>query len=80
MELKGAEDMWKRSEETRKMRYMNVIADGDNDTWGHLNKIKPYGPNKFIEKEECIQHVGKRLTHHMNELQKVVIVCEVQKR
>ena len=30
-----------------------------------------------IRKEECVNHVGKRLTYHMTELQKLVIVQEI---
>ncbi|KAK3918961.1 Dual-specificity RNA methyltransferase [Frankliniella fusca] len=43
------------------MRYTSVLSDGDATTIAHLNEIKTYGDDIIIEKEECVNHVGKRL-------------------
>ena len=43
MEMAGAVQIWKRSVETRYLRYTRVISDGDAKTVKHLNEIAPYG-------------------------------------
>ena len=60
MEMKAAEVLWKRSISTCRMRYVNVISDGDAKTYQHLSSLNVYGEIK-ITKEECINHVAKRL-------------------
>ncbi|GFV13215.1 uncharacterized protein TNCV_3655351 [Trichonephila clavipes] len=42
-------------------RYMTVLSDGDCKTFNHLCQKKVYGPDIVIKKEECINHVTKRL-------------------
>jgi hypothetical protein len=43
MECEGAVRIWKRSAETRHLRYTEVISDGDAKTIVALNESKPYG-------------------------------------
>lgn len=61
MEVKAASVIWRRSEKECKMRYTTLISDGDSKTFLMLQEIKPYGPEISISKEECINHVAKRL-------------------
>ena len=61
MEMKAAEILWKRSINTCGMRYTNIVSDGDSKTHLHLSSINVYGENINITKEECINHVAKRL-------------------
>jgi putative NIF3 family GTP cyclohydrolase 1 type 2 len=61
MEVDGALELWKRSEETHGLRYTTLLSDGDCKTYSVLQKQKPYGENVKIEKEECVNHVAKRL-------------------
>jgi len=61
MEQKAAEILWLRSEETARFRYTSMLADGDSSSFSHLQNIKPYGDECDISKEDCINHVGKRL-------------------
>ncbi|KAE8749128.1 hypothetical protein FOCC_FOCC004036 [Frankliniella occidentalis] len=61
MEVEGAGILWQRSLEKNKMRYTSVLSDGDAKTISHLNELQPYGEDIIIEKEECVNHVGKRL-------------------
>ncbi|CAL1287631.1 unnamed protein product [Larinioides sclopetarius] len=60
MELHAAEIMWKRSIKECGFRYTKILCDGDSKTFLHLNEEKVYGPEE-IQKEECINHISKRL-------------------
>lgn len=59
MEVYAAEVLWKRSIEKCKMRYTTLLSDGDSKTFLSLTKLKVY--DKPIAKEECINHVAKRM-------------------
>ena len=61
MECDGALIIWKRSEEARRLRYTEVISDGDSKTIVTLNESEPYGSGVTIIKHECVAHVGKRV-------------------
>lgn len=61
MEVEAARVLWRRSIERNKMRYVTMLSDGDSKTHSELCSIKPYGPDYDIEKEECVNHVSKRL-------------------
>ena len=59
MEVKAAEVMWSRSL-ARGFRYTTVVSDGDTRTFKHLQDLRVYGDVE-ITKEECVNHVAKRL-------------------
>lgn len=61
MEKDIAEILWRRSEQLCGMRYMTVLSDGDAKTLQHLNTLNVYGEGNYIDKEECLNHVAKRL-------------------
>lgn len=60
MEVEAAERLWRRSEKAG-FRYTSVISDGDSKTFDHLVSLKIYGDKVPIEKQECVNHVAKRL-------------------
>ena len=60
MEVKAAEILWGRSL-NRGFRYTTMVSDGDARTFKHLTEKKVYGDDVTIEKEECINHVAKRM-------------------
>lgn len=60
MEVAGPKELWKRSLK-HKLRYTTLLSDGDCKTYSVLVDEKPYGDNIQITKEECINHVSKRL-------------------
>ena len=66
MEVKAAEIMWARSLD-RGFRYTTVVSDGDAKTFRHLCDMRVYG-EVVIAKEECINHVSKRLGMAMRNL------------
>ena len=59
MEKAAAELLWRRSVD-RGFRYTTLLSDGDANTFKHLTGLKVYG-DVVLEKEECINHVSKRL-------------------
>ncbi|GFV42294.1 uncharacterized protein TNCV_3165251 [Trichonephila clavipes] len=61
MEVKVAEILWKRSIKNCGMRYVSILSDGDAKTYQHLSSLNVYGNCIKIVKEECINHVAKRL-------------------
>ncbi|KAJ8673762.1 hypothetical protein QAD02_011490 [Eretmocerus hayati] len=73
METKCAEILFIRSPETCKVRVTKVVADGDAKVHKHLCEVQPYSVP--ISKEECLNHVAKRLT---TGLRQVVAVSKSQ--
>lgn len=61
MEMAAAEVIWKRSINNCGMRYISMLSDGDAKTYQHLVEMNVYGRGVKITKEECINHVAKRL-------------------
>jgi hypothetical protein len=60
MEVAAADVLWRRSEALG-MRYTTLLSDGDAKKYNHLNATKVYVNSTHIEKEECVNHVAKRL-------------------
>ncbi|GFO19521.1 hypothetical protein PoB_004602600 [Plakobranchus ocellatus] len=58
--VKVAEILWLRSIERHKLRYVTLVSDGDSKAYNRICEVAPYGEAQ-IEKEECLNHVGKRL-------------------
>ncbi|GFU67861.1 uncharacterized protein TNCV_1201051 [Trichonephila clavipes] len=58
--MEAALTLWKRSTSLG-FRYITVLSDGDCKTFNYLCEKKMYGPDIVIKKEECINHVSKRL-------------------
>jgi hypothetical protein len=59
--MKPAEILWKRSLNACGMRYVNILSDGDAKTYQHVVSLNVYGSSIKILKEECLNHVAKRL-------------------
>ena len=68
MEKAAALDMWNRSVSTNCMRYTTFISDGDSSAYTAVRDECPYGDEKPIEKQECVNHVTKRLTSRLSML------------
>lgn len=75
MEVAAAEILWKRSV-AYKFRYTTIISDGDSKVFSHLQSLNVYGPEIELHKEECINHVSKRLG---TALRNEVKVCKAKK-
>ena len=61
MEKMAAEAIWKRSVSKHGFHYTTVLSDGDTKTVDHLYKLSPYGEGIAINKEECINHISKKM-------------------
>ena len=61
MEVECALRMWKRSVEKNGMRYTTMLCDGDSKSYDAISEEKVYGPEVVIEKEDCVNHVSKRM-------------------
>ncbi|KAK3910283.1 Dextranase [Frankliniella fusca] len=75
MEMTGAERLFKRSIEECNMRYVTMLSDGDAKTFQHLQSLNVY-PGIQLEKEECVNHVAKRMGTGLREKVKQ---CKAQK-
>ena len=60
MEAEGWLRLFTRSVEKCRMRYVTVISDGDSKAYNNIENKNIYG-DIHITKEECINHVAKRL-------------------
>eukprot|EP00794_Sanderia_malayensis_P018474 gene18474-biopygen15564 len=77
MEVEAAKNLWERSVEQHKLRYTTMLCDGDSKAFGAVNELKVYGDDVEIEKEDCINHVSKRMGTALRE---VVAVYKAQKK
>ncbi len=71
--MKGLHQPWnvqEQSEEARRLRYTEVISDGDSKTIAVLNENEPYGSGVKITKHECVGHVQKRLGKRIRAVKK----------
>lgn len=68
MEAEGAVRIYQRSEEKRKLRYLPFVGDGDSKAYSSVQQAVPYGHAVYIEKEECIAHVTKRMGTNLRAL------------
>ncbi|KAE8739603.1 hypothetical protein FOCC_FOCC014902 [Frankliniella occidentalis] len=75
MEMIGAERMFQRSIQEGNMRYTVMLSDGDAKTFQHLQSLDIY-PGIQLEKEECVNHVAKRMGTALREKVKQ---CKAQK-
>ncbi|GFS91445.1 uncharacterized protein TNCV_4548241 [Trichonephila clavipes] len=69
MKIKAVAKIWSLSEKCG-FRYTTLLSDGDAKTHKFLNSLKIYGPDVEVLKEECINHVSKRLCTSLRNLVK----------
>ncbi|XP_046680753.1 uncharacterized protein LOC124367720 [Homalodisca vitripennis] len=67
MEGAGIRQIFLRSEEKYKVRYVSYLGDGDSSSFESIVALKPYG-NTEIKKLECINHVSKRMGARLRRL------------
>lgn len=62
--------LWKRSIDVSGFRYTTLISDGDAKTHSLLVKLNVYGDEHPIVKEECINHIQKRMYTGLDKIAK----------
>lgn len=73
MEKETAVRLWDRSVDKNKLRYTAFISDGDSSAYNAVVERDPYDGIE-IEKEECVNHVAKRLGTRLRKLKKETFV------
>ncbi len=68
MEVECAKRIWSRSVEKHSLRYTTMLSDGDSKSFDAVSKSNNYGPEHPINKEECVNHVSKRMGTALNNL------------
>ena len=68
MEAAGAVEIFRRSINRNKLRYVNYLGDGDTASFSKVQEAKPYGTDFKITKLECVGHVQKRLGTRLRKL------------
>lgn len=61
MEVKGAQEIFARSEKLYGVKYVNYLGDGDSKAYESVVQSQPYGSDCIISKLECTGHVQKRM-------------------
>ena len=60
--------LFSRSVEKLNLVYKIYIEDSDSKGYAIVYKAMPYEVNVFIEKEECISHIIKRIASGLREI------------
>eukprot|EP00795_Rhopilema_esculentum_P016781 gene16781-8241_t len=68
MEMECAKRIWGRSINKYSLRYMTMLSDGDSKAHKELVRSKVYGDEYIVEKEECVNHVAKRMGTALNNI------------
>ena len=61
MEVECAKRLWTRSVEKHQFRYTTLLSDGDSKAYDAVKSLEPYGKENVIVKEDCVNHVAKRM-------------------
>ena len=61
MEVEAAKVVFGRSIANHNLRYSTMVSDGDCKTNSVLNNMKVYGEEHPVVKEDCVNHVAKRM-------------------
>ena len=61
MEVECAKRLWTRSVEKHQFRYTTILSDGDSKAYDAVKSLEPYGKENVIVKEDCVNHVAKRM-------------------
>ena len=69
MEAEGVVRCFQKSVESRKLRYVTYIGDGDSKAYSSVLKANPY-PGVSVSKGECIGHIQKRAGSRLCRLKK----------
>lgn len=52
------------------LKYLRLIGDGDSSVYKKIQDSKPYGPDSFVEKIECRNHILRNFCQRVKDLSK----------
>jgi hypothetical protein len=52
------------------LKYKKLVGDGDSSVYNKIKNIKPYGPNFYVEKFECRNHILRNYCNKIKEFAK----------
>ena len=61
MEVECAKRIWARSIDKNQFRYITFLSDGDSKAYDAVSALNLYDTSRLIQKEDCINHVSKRM-------------------
>ena len=76
IEVEASVRPWGRSLDCHKLRYTTILSDGDSKDYDAIKKMDLYGPDIKIDKEDCVNHVSKRMG---TTLRNIVAISKAQK-
>jgi hypothetical protein len=53
-----------------KLRFKNLIGDGDSSVYKKIRNGRPYGPSYFVHKIECRNHILRNFCNKIREIAK----------
>ena len=68
MKVECTKRIWARSIDKNQFRYITFLSDGDNKAYDAVSVFKIYGTSRSIQKEDCINHVSKRVSTALRNL------------
>jgi hypothetical protein len=63
-------DGFKQSLDMHKLRFKNLIGDGDSSVYKKIRNGRPYGPSYFVHKIECRNHILRNFCNKIREIAK----------
>ena len=63
-------ELYQRSVDRCNIQYNPFIGDGDCSAYSRVYRERPYGAAIFVEKEECVNRVTKRMGTNLRKLVK----------
>ena len=70
MEAVGIVNIFQRSVADLQLCFTTFVGDGDSKAYPAVLNADPYGPDKLVEKGECVGHVQKRVGGRLRKLKK----------
>ena len=68
MEADGALALFRRTVEKLNLVYKIYVGDGDSKSYATVSKAIPYDTLVYMDKEECIAHITKRMGTGLREI------------
>ena len=64
----GGVVQWRCTKDLYNIRYNPFMGDGDSTAYSTVDRERPYSPTVVIKKEECVNHITKRMGTNLRRL------------